>query len=219
MFIRVNSVKLYYEMVGEGKPIILLHGNGETSRIFDVLIGQLKSDFTVYAIDSRGHGASDPTDEYDYNSMMEDVAAFIQQNGLEKPILYGFSDGGIIGLLLALHYPDRLSKLIISGANLNPEGLKRGWLFFFKLIHLFTHNRLIKLMLTQPDIQPDDLKGIRIPTLVLAGQKDMIRTGHTVEIARHIPQSQLRIIDHENHESYVKNSDKLYPIIKPFLNS
>lgn len=217
MYLQVNGVNLYYEKSGEGRPILLLHGNGESSHIFDVLIGQLKDCFTVYAIDSRGHGKSEPVRDFNYTLMMEDVAAFINALGLDKPALYGFSDGGIIGLMLAVKYPEMLSRLVISGANLNPKGVKWGWLLFFQLIYQFTRSPLIKMMLTQPDIKPQSLAGITIPVLVLAGSKDMIRTAHTREIAANIPNSQLIIIENENHESYVKHSQKLYPVIKPFV--
>jgi len=217
MNIKVNGVDLYYEQAGSGTQVILLHGNGESSRIFDVLISQLKKDHAVYAIDSRGHGQSQPVNDFDYESMMADVAAFIRQSGLEKPALYGFSDGGIIGLLLAMKHPDLLSKLIVSGANLDPRGVKTTWYWFFKMIYFFKGGKLLRMMLTQPHIQPDDLKKIQVPVLVLAGSKDMIRRAHTETIARHIPNAQLQILANENHSSYVTHSEKLYFVIKPFL--
>ena len=119
-----KDVTLYYEKTGQGRPVILLHGNGETHEIFDKLVPELSKDYTVYAIDSRGHGKSTKVKTLDYDIMAEDIAEFIRILKLEKPMLYGFSDGGILGLILAYRYPDLLSKLIISGANLHPDGLK-----------------------------------------------------------------------------------------------
>ena len=101
MKISVNGIALHYEKSGEGRPLILLHGNGETHAIFDKALPLLAARFTVYAIDSRGHGESEGADAYHYADMKEDVRCFIQELKLEKPVLYGFSDGGIIGLLLA----------------------------------------------------------------------------------------------------------------------
>ena len=130
MHIKVNQIDLFYEKTGQGSPIVLLHGNGEDHTIFDVMTKRLAKDYTVYAIDSRGHGKSDRVAELSYSDMAEDAAAFIRELKLEKPALYGFSDGGIMGLLLAIEYPDMLSKLIVSGANIDPGGIKAGFSFF-----------------------------------------------------------------------------------------
>jgi pimeloyl-ACP methyl ester carboxylesterase len=78
MLQNVNGITLYYEKTGEGQPIILLHGNGEDHQIFNVLTDQLKENFSVYAIDSRGHGKSTRVRELDYRSMAEDVVEFIK---------------------------------------------------------------------------------------------------------------------------------------------
>lgn len=128
MYIHINRQILFYEKTGEGHPLLLLHGNGEDHTIFDALIPLLARTHTVYAIDSRGHGASNPTEEYSYPGMADDIAQLITSLEIPSPILYGFSDGGIIGLLLALHYPGLIQKLIISGANLNPHGMKMTFL-------------------------------------------------------------------------------------------
>ena len=121
MYIQLNGQILYYEKYGEGQPFLLVHGNGETHEIFDVLIPELAEHYTVYAIDSRGHGLSASPKELHYMDMADDMAAFIDALELKAPLFYGFSDGGIVGLLLASKYPDKLSKLMISGANLTPK--------------------------------------------------------------------------------------------------
>lgn len=124
MIINVNNVKLYYEIYGQGKPIILVHGNSETHEIFDVLIENLKENYKVYALDSRCHGKSQNTNKISYDLMAEDMIEFIKKLNISKPVFYGFSDGGIVGLLIAIKEPKLLSKIIISGANLNPKGMK-----------------------------------------------------------------------------------------------
>jgi len=217
MFIQVNGVELFYEKSGEGNPIVLLHGNSEDHTIFDVLVKQLAQNYTVYAIDSRDHGKSSRCKHLDYRDMMEDVAAFIRKLKIEKPMLYGFSDGGIIGLLLAIRYPEMLSKLIISGANTHPDGAKRGIAVIGKIAYFFTRSRKLKLMLTQPSITEAELNQIITPTLVLAGSNDFIQDEHTRAIAKNIPNSTLNILKGENHASYVVRTDKLYKIIRPFL--
>ena len=217
MVVNVNGVELYYEKTGHGRPIILLHGNGESHAIFDVLIKQLSPNYTVYAIDSRDHGKSGKVKSLDYRDMMEDIAAFIRELEIECPILYGFSDGGIIGILLAIKYPWSISKLIISGANTRPDGLKEITALLMKITYFFTRSRKYKLMLTQPNITGAELNTITTPTLVLAGSKDIVKDGHTKSIAENIPGSVLRIVEGENHASYVVHSEKLYGTIAPFL--
>jgi len=210
-------VKLFYEKSGRGTPILLLHGNGETHSIFDVLTEQLSKQYTVYAIDSRDHGKSDRVKNLDYSDMMEDVIAFTGELNIEKPILYGFSDGGIIGLLIAINYPDMLSKLIISGANTHPDGIKTFFVTLVKIAYFFTRNQKFKMMLTQPNISTDDLKKIIIPTFVIAGSKDLVKDEHTHMIADNIKNSVLKVVQGEGHASYVIHSKKLYDIISPFI--
>ena len=112
MIINVNNVNIYYEMCGKGAPIILLHGNSENIDIFDKLVEKLKLTNTVYLIDSRCHGQSENTKKISYELMAQDVIEFIQKLNISKPILYGFSDGGIICLLIAIKEPHLLSKII-----------------------------------------------------------------------------------------------------------
>lgn len=120
----VNGVTMHYEEMGAGRPVVLVHGNGEDHHIFDIEIAQLvKAGYQVYAPDSRGHGANEPQSEYHYADMAEDMYQFIRAMNLEKPAFYGFSDGGIIGLILITSHPDCVGALAISGTNLSPDGL------------------------------------------------------------------------------------------------
>ena len=219
MRVNVKGLELYYKVSGEGPPIILLHGNGQDHTIFRMLIKKLAVDYTVYAIDSRDHGKSGKVKRLDYVSKMEDVAEFIHILDIHKPIVYGFSDGGIIGLLLAVYHTDLLSKLIISGANINPDGVKKFFMVLMKIAYFFTRSNKLKLMITQPDIKEEDLYTIKTPTLVLAGRHDIIKEEHTKLIARSIEGSELRIIPGESHTSYVLHNEKLYEIIKSFIES
>lgn len=217
MFLNVNGIRLYYEKTGSGRPVLLLHGNSMSHKIFDVLTGQLSDQYTVYAIDSRGHGKSSRVKQFNYVTMAEDMALFIKELNLQGAALYGFSDGGIIGLLLAIRYPELLSRLMISGANLHPEGVKTVYTVITRIVYLITRNRKFKLMLTQPDIKDEQLAGITVPTLVLAGSKDMIREDHTRHIAEQIPGSTLKILEGESHMSYVVHSKKMYSLIESFI--
>ena len=195
----------------------MIHGNGESYEIFDKLIEKLKSDYTVYALDSRCHGKSENTSTISYNLMAEDTIAFIKELQIKNPILYGFSDGGIIGLLIAIKEPNLLSSLIISGANITPDATTFLDTVMTKICYFFTRNKLIKMMLDEPNIPLDDLHKITVPTHVIAGEKDVIKLKHTQLIADNIKNSTIEIIKWESHGSYIVHSDKIYDIIKKYL--
>jgi pimeloyl-ACP methyl ester carboxylesterase len=218
MQIEINGIDIYYEKDGTGAPFVLLHGNGEDGRIFNELAEELAADHTVYRIDSRGHGRSGGTGSLGYEAMARDVREFIERvvgpaHQGERPALYGFSDGGIIGLLLATNHPNLLKKLIISGANLHPKGLKNSFLLPAKIAHVFSKNEKLRMMIEEPDIPCEKLEEIKIPVLVLAGERDIIRDEHTKQIAECVPGSKLRILKGEKHGSYVVHSRKLYKVL------
>ena len=217
MEVLVNNINLYYNVYGTGSPIILLHGNRETNTIFDKLIEELQKNYTVYAIDSRCHGNSSKTKEISYDLMSNDIICFIEKLKINKPILYGFSDGGIIGLLIAIKKPDLLKQLIVSGPNLNPRGLKLHFRLYSILGYLKSKNKLFKLMFTEPNIKLEDLHKIRIPTVLIAGEKDIVKEKHTRLIAKNIKDCKLEILKNEYHSTYVVHSNKLYEIIKKYL--
>lgn len=217
MNVKVKGINIYYEVYGSGTPIILLHGNSETHEIFDRLIERLKDNYKVYAIDSRCHGKSEKTKDISYELMASDVTELIKLLNIEKPILYGFSDGGIVGLLIAIKEPELLSKLIVSGANLDPSVLSKKIRFVIKITYFFTRNKLFKMMAYEPNITIEQLKNITIPTIVLAGEKDVVKYEHTKLIADSIKNSTMEIVPKENHGSYIIHSDKLYEIMKKYL--
>ena len=217
LFVDVGGVKLFCKKTGQGDPILLLHGNGEDHRIFDVLAPQLAEHFTVYAVDSRGHGRSTPVKYYDYTQMAQDIVRMTEVLGIEHPMLYGFSDGGIIGLLIAIHHPGLLKKLVISGANCNPGGLTKFCRAAIRGAFLVSHDPRQELMLTQPNISAEQLRSITVPTMVLAGERDAVRTAHTEALAKTIPGAKLQILPGQNHSSYVVHSDLLYPAMQNFL--
>ena len=217
--VNVNGVTLHYEVAGEGRPVVLVHGNGEDHHIFDVEIGQLvKAGYRVYAPDSRGHGANEPLSEYHYSDMAEDFYQFIRVLNLEKPAFYGFSDGGIVGLLLATCYPDSIGVLAISGTNLSPEGLVPSFVEEYAAINEEEKDPLITLMLTEPHIDPEGLKKIKVPVLVTAGENDLILPSETERIADGIPDSTLVILEGEDHGSYIVDSETMGKLLIDFLN-
>ncbi|MEA5026609.1 2-succinyl-6-hydroxy-2,4-cyclohexadiene-1-carboxylate synthase [bioreactor metagenome] len=213
-----HRIHLNYQQQGSGTPLILLHGNGEDHTIFHELIKQLSQKYEVFALDSRGHGNSTPVTEFHYHDMAEDVINFIHDQQISKPIIYGFSDGGIIALLIAVKEPELLAKIIISGANANPWGLKWRWHSNYLFQYWFNSTPLISLMIREPHITKKMLRQIKTPTMIIAGEKDIIRSAHTRYLHHNINHSKLLIIPNENHSSYVLDNEKLFKILNALLN-
>ena len=216
--VTVNGIALHYAAAGEGAPVILLHGNGEDHGIFSVEIGQLAAaGYRVYAPDSPGHGVNEPLTEYHYADMAEAVYGFIRALGLEKPALYGFSDGGIIALLLETAHPGTLGALAVSGTNLSPDGLIPSFIEEYTAANEAHPDPLVTLMLTEPRISPESLQGIRIPVLVTAGENDLVLRAETEKIAAAIPGAEMVVLEGNDHGSYIIGSEIMGKLLVGFL--
>ena len=214
----VNGIKLHYAVAGEGRPVILLHGNGEDHDLFDTEIDQLvEAGYRVYAPDSRGHGVNEALEEYHYDDMAEDFFQLIKALNLDKPALYGHSDGGIIALLLELHHPGTLGIMAISGTNLSPAGLIPSFIEEYTKIIEKNPDPLITLMLAEPQIDQEDLKKISIRVLVTAGENDLILPDETERITANLPDSQLVIVKGADHGSYITESEIMGNLLIEFL--
>ena len=145
--------------------------------------------------------------------MADDVIAFIEALGLRHPVLYGFSDGGILCLLVALKRPELPERLIISGANLDPRGVKRSLTAMLRVATFFNKDPKLMLMLREPRIPPASLKAVTMPVLVLAGSRDLIREEHTRLIAASLPRATLKLLPGESHGSYIVHSEKIARLI------
>ena len=212
MFVKVNDINLYYEVKGEGQPLMMVHGNSETHEIFDVASDVLKDYYKVYLIDSRDHGQSDKVKELHYDDMADDMVKFMEELDLKDVVYYGFSDGGIIGLLAAMK-TDRISRMVLSGANMTVNGVKPALKLLIRVLFFFTKDQKMEMMLKEPDIRPEDLKKISIPVSVVAGEKDMVTYEETVLIADSIPEAKLRIIPKAGHGSYIVHKKDIADII------
>lgn len=212
MYLGVNGIQLFYTKTGQGRPLILVHGNSEDHTIFDEAVHVLREHFTCYAVDSRGHGKSSSCRELHYNDMAQDMIAFMTELDLEDVVFYGFSDGGIIALLAAMNC-SRITDLVVSGANLTTKGTKMWFRLLLQAESLRGKDPLIELMKNEPDISPSQLSVIRARTLVTAGSRDLIREAETKEIADHIPGAKLMILKGETHGSYIVHSTKIADIL------
>lgn len=217
MFIDVNGVKFYYEKSGSGRPLVMVHCNSMDHKIFKPAIRILQNHFTVYNVDSRGHGKSSRVRIFHYEDMTEDMYQFITKLQIDKPVFYGFSDGGIIGLMLASKYPDLLSSLIVSGASLNPDSTKDLPKAFFKLGYFILRTDKMKLMLREPNITDEMLQRITVPTYVTCGTRDLIKQSDSEHIANTVPNAELKVFAGESHSSYIMYSKKIAEYILEVL--
>lgn len=208
----VNGIRLFYEKKGQGAPLIMVHGNGEDHTIFEEAGEVLKDHFTVYMLDSRDHGLSTKVDELHYDDMADDVIAFLESLDLNDVTYYGFSDGGIIGLLSAMK-SSRITRLLVSGANITPDGVVMKIKLLIKAMHLVTRDPKLKMMLVEPNIPVQDLAEIKVPTTVIAGENDLIKYPHTKLIADSIPGAKLMIIPKADHGSYIVHNIEIADII------
>jgi pimeloyl-ACP methyl ester carboxylesterase len=222
---------LYYEIYGldEHPTLILLHGNGESLCNFVGQIDYFASYYQVLAIDSRGHGCSNGT-PIGYAQMADDVLAIMNALNINKAHLLGFSDGGIQALYLGIKEPQRFHSLILAGVNYDTNGFRfntvlANWLTYSWLCikALFSgkaqhKKRIWSLMLFQPHFSEAELQNIAIPTLVIAGEYDMIREKHTRKLASLLSNAELQIVPDADHFLPYKNPEVFNKIVMNFLN-
>ncbi len=206
-YFETNDVKLYYEIYGTGEPLLLLHGNGQSISAFEKQISYFKTEYSVIIPDCRGRGNSTDTDtELTYAVQASDINNLLDYLKIDSANIIGWSDGGIIGLLMAKDYPKKVKKLIASGANVQQDTFAyfpRDYESFktkladtaFKGIS----RKLINLMYKYPSVPFEDLAKIKCPTLIVAGDNDEIRIGHTIKIFQSIKNAQLFIVPKTSH--------------------
>lgn len=217
MMLEVNRIRIFYEVIGKGHPLILVHGNGEDHTIFDVLVDRLKNHFTCYVIDSRNHGKSDKTHDIHYDDMAEDMVQFIQKLHLDQPYYLGFSDGGNVGIVMALKNSHLCQKMMILGANINPKGVKMIYQKEMIEAYRLTQDPLLGLMIHEPQIPWKKLNHIETPTLIVVGEYDDITLRHSKAIVSHLKHGELLVMKEKNHYDYIVHSDDLYKICLDYL--
>ena len=226
----MSDIQLHYIEQGLGQPLILLHGNGENFDYFKHQIPCFSANYRVMALDTRGHGKSPRGEKtFSIKQFAEDLHDFMDEKGIEKAVLLGFSDGGNIALTFALKYPERVEKLILNGANLFPSGVKPlyQWpieigyhiakFFSKKSAEAKKNAEMLGLMVNEPHIEPSELFRLTMPTLVIAGTKDMIKESHTRLIYNSLPNAQLAILEGD-HFLANKRPEAFNAMVKSFLS-
>ncbi len=221
----VLDIAVHYAECGQGEPLVLLHGNGEDGTYFEHQMAFFQRSYRVIAVDTRGHGkTSRGTAPFTLDQFVSDLDAFLDALGIVSANILGFSDGANVALLFALAHPARVRKLVLNGGNLFPEGLTEQtrreideeW---DEALSADDEHQLelLKLMIDEPHINPAQLAGLHIPTLVVAGDDDMIEEEHTRLIASSIPGAQLAIVE-GTHFVAAENPDAFNRVVANFLN-
>ena len=241
-FIAVNDIKVYYEVYGQGEPLLLLHGNSGSIWTMASLIPDLAKHFKVIAVDSRAQGKSTDSDrEITYALMASDMSELIDKLKLGSVHVVGWSDGGNIGLELALAHPEKVRKLVTFGANytnenifappdsvpMDPkdprllntlEGMKQYKKGLEKLTPL-VRKKLADLIEKHPKITKEQLKQIGVPTLIVAGDHDIINIEQTLAMFTNLPHVQLFIVPGASHLAPIEHPALLNGEVIRFLTT
>lgn len=221
---KVNGIDLYYEVYGKGQPLVMLHGNGGFSGSRANIMDDLVSKYQVIAIDHRCHGQSGCSDELNYRLMASDINALMDHLEIDSAYIYGHSDGGIIGLIMGFEYPDKVKKLVVSGANIQHDSTALEPL----LVRIMSHyekiqqpqmRKHIELMVKYPSIDFRELEGITAPTLVISGDRDAVLLSHTVKIFEHIPNANLCILPATTHFVGEEHPETLVDLLLDFYDN
>ena len=220
MKIKVNGIELYYDIVGNGKSVILLNPNSVHTKIFMSPIVKLFSkDFKVYCVDRRGCGKSTRDCELSYEESAKDIYEMIQELRLDKPIVVGFSGGASVALHLAIKYPTAISKLILCSGSARKVNISSRS-FFDNLIWYpgkKNSEKFWKLIDESKEISTNELKTILVPTLVVnGGARDIIPIEEADFISSNIADSKLLILEKEGHCTYARKK-YWYDQVKDFL--
>lgn len=238
-YVKSGDARIYYELYGKGKPIVVLHGGivGSTLEM-GRFIDSLSRDYKVIAISTRGHGKSEMGSAVpSYEQKAEDVNAVIQSVTDEKVVILGFSDGAYTGYFFAKSYPDKIEKLIAIGAGEWKKGFREFGMTSetaFAMDELYWKQQLtlrpephrldewfdtVGEYYNEVNIGQAIFEKIRCPVLVMSGEKDQNAPLQTVIDAYHmIPNSQLSIIPNAPHPVFLFNFQAVWSSITPFLN-
>lgn len=219
--IEVNGQSIFYSVEGVGKPVVLIHGNGGSHNDLETTSRQLaQNGYLVYAFDSRGQGANTPLNEYHYIDMAEDTYQFISQLNIEKPAVFGWSDGGIIALQTEILHPGTFSLIVTSGANATTTGALDDEIF----AQIFgapdsERSPLVQMMYDEPNMTTEELQTIQCPALICAGEHDLILESHTRYIADCIPNATVKIFEGADHGSHIWHNKLMGEAILEYFKS
>jgi pimeloyl-ACP methyl ester carboxylesterase len=211
---QVHGHRMYYLVRGEGPTVVFLHGGGDSGEhSFEHQLDVFAKHHLIVAPDQVGQGRTpEVAGALSYTSMMQDTAALLYSLKLKHVDLIGFSDGGILALMLALRHPDLIRRVVISGVNVSPEGLNAEQLEGLRASQTdkpkTIDEKLAQLWLTSPnasELSLDLLKGIGQSVLVVSGDRDAITLEHTLQIFHSLPKAELCVLPGTNHGTFFRS--------------
>ncbi len=222
----VHGLKMYYEIHGQGKPIVLIHGGGSTIQTnFEKIIPQLAKNRQVIAVELQAHGrTNDRNADLTFEQDADDVARLLKNLSIAKADFLGFSNGGTTTLQIAIRHPEVVDKIILASALAKRNGVPEWFWEFMENAKLenmpellkvgykkvavdanglqLMHDRDVKRMLNFKDIPDEQIKSIKAPTLIIIGDKDIITPEHAIELHKQIANAELAIIP-GGHGQYI----------------
>ena len=238
------GTRLYYEIHGAGRPLLMLHGGLGSSEHFAASVPHFAKRFRVILVDRRGHGRSPNTSEpFSYSGMARDMKAFLDAIGISSAHVVGWSDGGVVGYHLAAGYPGIVTRLVAVGANIRVDGMnsksikwienrmteagiasdspqvKESFARFSPNPDRFADfvRKSRELWLRDPNISPAEFDRISIPTLLIAGDRDDILHQHMIELQSRLKGAQLCIIPNADHFLMQQKNALFNTIVTDFL--
>lgn len=233
----VNGLKMYYEIYGEGKPLVLIHGGGSTIQTtFGRIIPILAKRRQLIAVELQAHGrTNDRENELSFEQDADDVATLLKNLAIPKADFFGFSNGGTTALQIAIRHPELVNKMIAASALCKRNGVPSWFWGFMEQARLENmpeqlkeayrqvapdttglqamHDKDAQRMINFKDIPDEKIKAIPAPTLIVIGDKDVITPEHAIEMNRLIANSQLAIIP-GGHGEYIGEITTLNPDTK-----
>ncbi|OFX18477.1 MAG: alpha/beta hydrolase [Bacteroidetes bacterium GWA2_31_9b] len=230
----VNGLKMYYEIYGEGNPLVLIHGGGSTIQTsFGRIIPLLAKNRQVIGVELQAHGrTSDRENELSFEQDADDIAILLKNINISKADFFGFSNGGTTALQIAIRHPELVDKIIAASPLCKRNGVPSKFWGFMEHAELdnmpellkiaykqvakdsnglkIMHDKDAKRMVNFKDIPDEKIKSINAPTLIVIGDKDIITPEHALEINRLITNSQLAIIP-GGHGEYIGEITTLKP--------
>jgi pimeloyl-ACP methyl ester carboxylesterase len=234
-YITINGAKQYFEIYGKGAPLVLIHGNGGNIAWIKPQIEFFAKKYKVIVMDCRGRGKSElGTDSLTYTQITNDIAGILDYLHLDSTFVLGRSDGGIIALLMAVYYPEKVKKAVAFAANLSPDTTSLYPSFYNEVVKerkqademlekkdttqnwkvIQQRNRMMEF---QPHISSGDLQKIKCPVLVMSTDRDIVREEHTLFIYRNIAKANLCILAGENHYVTKNNPDLFNAVAEKYL--
>jgi pimeloyl-ACP methyl ester carboxylesterase len=236
----IRGIRMYYETYGAGSPLLLIHGGAGNGMQFEKQIPAFAPHHQVILPDCRAQGrTTDRPGPLTYHDMAEDMIALLDHLKLSQVDVMGWSDGGIIGIDMAIHHPDRVRHLVTFGANFSPDGLNPEdvkWnqtatadsfgpgmrLIWTRLNPEPKHyeeamNKILEMWRTEPRFTMAQLHSIRAKTLICAGEHDLIRPAHTKALAQAIPGATMWIVPDASHGAMLERPEVVNPRVLKFL--